>query len=152
MNQAIAGDVRFFFASVLLGVIAALVYDLLRVFRRVWKQSLFFVSFQDFVFWFLLGLSGFLLIYRYNDGVLRFFVLLGIGTGALLYYETLGRVFVSLCLKVLWLFVFPLQKGLLFLQKKGKLIKRTGLQDGRQKHQGRKDALATEKRKKKDGS
>ena len=117
MNQAIAGDVRFFFASVLLGVFAALAYDLLRVFRRFWRQSLFFVSFQDFVFWFLLGLSGFLLIYRYNDGVLRFFVLLGIGIGALLYYETLGRVFVSGCLKGLRLLALPLQKGLLFLQK-----------------------------------
>ena len=152
MNQEITGDIRFFFASVLLGVAAALCYDLLRVFRRFWKQSLFFVSLQDFVYWFLLGLAGFLLIYRYNDGVLRLFVLFGTGFGALLYYVTLGRCVVPCCLKVLRLLTFPLQKGLLFLKKQGKLIDRIKLQDEQQNHQGRKDGLATKKREEKDRS
>jgi len=39
MNQAMVGDVRFFLASVLLGTAAAFCYDLLRVWRRFYKEE-----------------------------------------------------------------------------------------------------------------
>lgn len=150
MNREIAGDVRFFLAALLLGMTAALCYDFLRVWRRFHKQSLFMVSLQDFVYWFLLGLAGFRLIYYFNAGTLRFFAFGGICLGACVYWVTFGRFFVKYCLKLLQVLTFPVRKGLLFLQKQGKLISRTWLQVREQKHHGRKDALATEKRKKKD--
>ena len=98
MNREIAGDVRFFLAAVLLGAVAALVYDVLRVFRRFHKQTLFVVSLQDFVFWFLLGLAGFRMVYIYNSGTLRAFAYGGMGLGAALYTVTVGRFFVTYCL------------------------------------------------------
>ena len=152
MNREIAGDVQFFLAAVLLGVAAALLYDLLRVWRRFRKQSLFLVSLQDFLYWFVLGLAGFSLIYRYNAGTLRFFALFGIFLGACLYRLTLGRFFVPYCLKLLRLLTFPIRKGLLFLRKQGKLmVSGTEKKVRKKKHHGRMDALATEKRKKKNG-
>ena len=117
MNKEIAGDVTFFLAAVFLGAIAALAYDLLRVWRRFRPQTLFTVSLQDFLYWFLLGLAGFRLIYSYNDGTLRGFTFLGIGLGACLYSLTLGRFFVKYCLKLLLFLTFPVRKGLLFLKK-----------------------------------
>ncbi len=150
MNREIAGDVRFFLAAMVLGVTAALLYDVLRVLRRFRKQSLFWVSLQDFLYWFLLGLAGFRLIYYYNAGTLRLFAFGGICVGAGLYYVTLGRFFVKYCLKLLLLFTFPLRKGLLFLRKQGKLwVSKMRRQVRKQKNHGRKDALATKKRKKK---
>lgn len=150
MNREIAGDVRFFLATVLLGIAAALLYDFLRVWRRFRKQTLFVVSLQDFLYWFVLGLAGFSLIYRYNAGTLRFFAFLGISLGACLYEVTLGRFFVTYCLKLLRLLTFPIRKGLLFLRKQGKLvISRTRSRVRKKKYHGRMDALATEKRKKK---
>lgn len=151
MNREIAGDVRFFLAAVVLGMAAALIYDLLRVWRRFHKQSLFMVSLQDFIYWFVLGLAGFQLIYRFNAGTLRFFAFGGICLGACVYMLTFGRFFVKYCLNVLRFFTYPVRKGLHFLQKQVKLISRTRLQVREQKHHGRKDALATKKRKKEDG-
>ncbi len=152
MNQAMVGDVRFFLASVLLGIAAAFCYDLLRVLRRFHKQSLFLVSLQDFIYWFLLGFAGFRLIYGYNAGTLRLCVFLGIGLGALLYLVTLGRFVVKYGLKLLRLLTFPLQKGLLFLKKQGKLISRIWLRRKKRNQQGRKDAFASKKRKEKNRS
>lgn len=149
MNQTMVGDVRFFLASVLLGIIAAFCYDLLRVWRRFHKHSLFFVSLQDFIYWFLLGFAGFRLIYSYNAGTLRLFVFMGIGLGALLYMVTLGCFVIKYGLKLLQLLTFPLQKGLLFLGKQGKLISRIWLRRKKRNQQGRKDALASKKRKEK---
>lgn len=150
MNREIAGDIRFFLAAVLLGAAAALVYDVLRVWRRFHKQTLFAVSLQDFVFWFLLGLAGFRMIYIYNAGTLRFFAYGGMGLGACLYTVTFGRFFVKYCLKLLQLLTFPLRKGLLFLKKQGKLIVRTRKQVRKQKCHGRKDTHASKKQKTKD--
>jgi len=153
MNREIAGDVHFFLATVLLGVLAALCYDLLRVWRRFHKQTLFAVSLQDFIYWFLMGLAGFRLIYCFNAGTLRFFAFGGICLGACIYMVTLGRFFVKYCLKLLLFFTFPLRKGLLFLRKQGKLlVSRICRLVRKKKHHGRKDALATKKQKKKNGT
>lgn len=149
MNQEFAGDARFFLATVLLGALAAMGYDVLRVWRRFHKQTLFFISLQDFFFWFALGILGFRLLYRYNAGTIRCFALGGMGLGACLYVCTIGRFFVTYGLKLLRLLTFPLRKGLNFLQKQGKLFSRRLPQWG--KH-GRKDAHAAEKSKEKNGS
>lgn len=150
MNREIAGDVVFFLAAVVLGMGAALVYDLLRVWRRFRKHTLFAVSVQDFIYWFLLGLAGFRLIYCYNDGILRFFAFLGIALGMGIYAVTVGRFFVKYCLKLLLLFTFPLRKGLIFLKKQGKLVlSKLGRSLGLQGHRGRMDALEKKRRKKK---
>lgn len=151
MNRDITGDIIFFFAAVVLGVAAALAYDLLRVWRRFRPQSLFMVSIQDFLYWFLLGFAGFYLMYSYNDGVLRAFAFLGICLGAGFYAFTLGRFFVTYCLKLLLFFTFPLRKGLLFLKKQGKLIiRKLGERAKERKHHGRTDVHGKKKRKKKD--
>lgn len=151
MNREIAGDVRFFLAAVALGVAAALVYDLLRIWRRLRKHSLFLLSVQDFIYWFFLGLAGFRMMYYYNAGILRFFAFFGICLGAGLYLVTVSRFFVKYCVRLLRFFGLPLQKGLLFLKKQGKLWvrNRSRLAKKRNEH-GRKDALAEKKGKKKD--
>lgn len=139
MNQELIGDIRFFLATVLLGAAAAWVYDILRVWRRFHRQTLFVVSLQDFLFWFALGVFGFRLLYRYNAGTLRLFALGGMSFGACLYVWTIGRFFVTYCLKLLLFITFPLRKGLNFLQKQGKLIKKSF---SRRRRRGRKDIVA----------
>lgn len=149
MNREIAGDVQFFLTAVLLGGVAAMAYDMLRVWRRFRSQTLFAVSVQDFLYWFLVGLAGFRLIYYYNDGTLRAFAFGGMVLGGCLYGLTLGRFFVKYCLKLLLFFTFPLRKALLFLKKQGKLMVRMiSKADREQKHHGRMDALEEKKRKK----
>lgn len=144
MNQELIGDIRFFLATVLLGAVAAWAYDILRVWRRFHRQTLFVVSLQDFLFWFALGVFGFRLLYRYNAGTLRLFALAGMLLGACLYLWTIGRFFVTYCLKLLLFITFPLRKGLNFLQKQGKLIKKSF---SRRRRHGRKDILAAKERK-----
>lgn len=150
MNREIGGDIRFFLAALALGAVAALVYDLLRVWRRLRKHTLFAISVQDFLYWFFLGLAGFRMLYYYNAGTLRFFAFFGICLGACLYLVTLSRFFVKYCLQLLLFLTFPLRKGLLFLKKQGKLWIRNGSKLVKKRSdQGRKDVLATKKRKKK---
>lgn len=139
-------EIRFFGATVLFGAVAALCYDILRIWRRVWKRGLFAVSVQDFCFWFTFGVLAFRLMYLFNAGILRFYAFGGICVGACLYLWTLGRVFVKIGLKIVLFFTFPLRKGLQFLKKQFKLKFRSHTREKRKE-----DAHATtEKKEKKD--
>jgi len=151
MNRELGGDVRFFLAMVAFGAGAALVYDMFRVLRRLKKQSLFEVSLQDFVFWFVTGLMAFRVLYRYNAGVLRLFAFVGAGLGAVLYRVLFSRLFVTLGVVVLHFLFLPLEKGLHFLKKQGKLIKTTWLNARARRRREREDALATAEREKSKG-
>ena len=148
MNRELEGDVRFFLAMVVFGAAAALVYDMLRVLRRLRKQSLFTVSLQDFVYWFATGLVAFRVIYRYNAGVLRLFVFVGAGLGAVLYRALFSRFFVTYCVKLLRILFLPMEKGLLFLKKQGKLIKKAWSAGKERRDRERKDVLATKEQEK----
>lgn len=112
MNQEIIPELRFFLASIALGLLFALAYDVLRIFRRILKQNLLAVSAEDFLFWLFAGLMGFRVIYVYNYGIVRWYALFGMVSGALFYYGTISSFFVGFCTKFLLFFIKPVRKGL----------------------------------------
>ena len=70
----------------LAGVFLAACYDILRIFRNIADHSSFWVGMEDILYWCASGIYLFNLIYRENDGMIRFYVLLFTGLGALLYH------------------------------------------------------------------
>ena len=76
-------------------------------------------------------------------------VLGGMCLGACIYIGTIGRFFVTSCLKVLLFLTFPLRKGLNFLRKQGKLLSKK--LPKRETH-GRKDAHAAKEREEENGT
>ena len=69
-----------------------IVYDCLRLFRRILPHGIIWISVEDFLYWLVSGIMIFLLLYYRNDGAMRLYILLGIACGALIYYFTLGRI------------------------------------------------------------
>ena len=69
----------FFLQALLAGNIVLLVYTCIRVFRRLIKHDLFFVSLEDFFFWVWAGLYLFVKIYDTSDGSIRWFFTIGVG-------------------------------------------------------------------------
>lgn len=94
MSADILKELSFLFSSMLTGILITFVYDILRIFRRVVKHNGFFVSFEDFWFWAGSFVCIFYLLYRENNGTLRWFVVLGAAAGMFLYKLTAGRFFV----------------------------------------------------------
>ncbi len=79
------GENEFLLCAALLGVLITLLYDGLRILRRVIPHSAFFVSLEDLGFWIYCGSEVFLLMYHENNGTLRWFAVLGALAGMLLY-------------------------------------------------------------------
>lgn len=84
VSPVILEEVRLFFMSVGLGFFLAVIYEFLRLFRKLVKHALLARSVEDFCYWIFSGLACFVLIFRENDGILRGFVILGVLIGMLL--------------------------------------------------------------------
>ena len=79
----------------LAGVFLAVCYDILRIFRNIADHSSFWIGIEDILYWCVSGIYLFNLIYRENDGMIRIYVLLFTGLGALLYHAGPSMILVK---------------------------------------------------------
>ncbi len=79
----IGDEVSIFFQAMLAGNIVLLVYMCIRVFRRLIRHSLFFISLEDFFFWVWTGVYLFEKIYNTSDGSIRWFFTIGVVIGGI---------------------------------------------------------------------
>lgn len=70
-----------FLSACLAGNIVCLVYCAIRVFRRLIRHSLFWVSMEDLMFWVTVGLYLFAEMYRTCSGNIRWYFVLGVLIG-----------------------------------------------------------------------
>ena len=85
MNQIINMEVRFFLVSVLCGAFLLVAYDILRIFRRVMEHNAVWISIEDILYWMVGAVFIFRVMYKMNNGVIRWFSLIGILLGMIIY-------------------------------------------------------------------
>lgn len=118
MSLGIAGELQFFGLSLLRGILILLLYDLLRIFRRVVSHGTFAVAVEDICYWLITALLIFQLIYRENDGAIRGYAIAALVMGMVLYYFTLSKYLVNGISWVLKKILSFLLKPVHFLWKK----------------------------------
>lgn len=117
--------------SLLMGAAMLALYDLLRVIRRVFPHGIVWISLEDAVFWILSAGWFFLRVGKANDGIIRFYIILGVALGALLYYRILSRPL----MKYVTLFIRNIKKELKKVKKAAtiKISRRKGTQKSEEK-------------------
>lgn len=120
MNKAITVELQFFLISILWGVIILVVYDLLRILRRIIPHNSLFIALEDLVFWVLSSVFIFAMIYTMNNGTIRGFSVMGMGIGMVLYHFIVSELFVKWTSKALLLIISPIK---MFLAQLKRLIK-----------------------------
>ena len=113
-------------SALFLGMVLALEYDCIRIFRRVIRhKNIWVMSAEDILYWIYAAVTVFCMTYEVNDGILRGFLVTGFLAGAVLYrysafyfivvfeYSTFfvkyTTKFINLCLK-------PLKKALCLIK------------------------------------
>ena len=66
------------------GMIVALVYWTIRVFRRMIRHNLLWISVEDGLFWILTGIYLFSEIYRVCQGMIRWYFVMSVCCGGIL--------------------------------------------------------------------
>lgn len=82
---------QLFAMAVLLGAGLLFLYDFLRIFRRILRHNVVGIAVEDILFWLFCALWMFGFMYRYNEGIIRGFLVFGAAVGMILYSVLASR-------------------------------------------------------------
>ena len=125
LSESIYHEIRFLLDSVLLGIIISFVYDNIRVVRRVIPHNTVFISIEDLFFWIFVAIYIFLLQHRENNGIFRWFSVVGAFAGMMVYRKIAGKFYIKhmtiilqKVLKILYLFFSTVFSPIYYVEKK----------------------------------
>ncbi len=101
MEEYIRAQASLFLDSMFVGVVIMALYDVLRLMRRIIRHRDILVNIEDFLYWTVAGFMVFAMIYAKNDGALRWFIVVGVILGAIIYARSFGQFLVKIVSKYL---------------------------------------------------
>lgn len=117
MSEIIGLQAKFFIASFASGIIMLIVYDVLRILRRIVKHSRLLVAIEDILFWVISSIFIFIMMYIENDGIIRGFSIMGMLLGMILYNILLSKYIVNGISYILNKIIDTVRRIILFLLK-----------------------------------
>ena len=113
MSQDIIQEISFFLHSTIMGIVITFAYDWFLIIRKLIKHNTLWISIEDIIFWLSCGIGVFYMLHRENNGVLRWFTVMGAVIGMACYKLLVGHKFVhimSTCIyKIMWFFFKVIQ-------------------------------------------
>jgi len=101
--SSLAEQTYAFLMTILAGGVIGFLFDLYRVFRSMLRPKQLGTAVTDLLFWIVVTPTVFAMLLAGNWGELRFYVLVGLAIGLLLYFQALSAA-------VLWLFMGALKR------------------------------------------
>ena len=92
MILGIEKELSVFLQAALAGNLVYLVYLAIRIFRRIIKHNLFWVSLEDALFWIVTGFYLFTQIYKTSNGTIRWYFVLGVAVGGMLTHYIISKI------------------------------------------------------------
>lgn len=94
-------QIHLFFISGLYGILLGLWYEFFRTLRKNFVHKNKMVHLEDMIFCFTAAIGLFILFQVYNQGMVRFYCLVGLECGAVFYFLVLSEVMESCFLYLL---------------------------------------------------
>lgn len=94
MTLSMAQQTEIFLWSVVFGFALGAFYDVFRILRLIIPTGTIAAFVEDTLFWLISAFSTFLFILNINSGEIRWYILLGIFAGALIYHVSIGALVV----------------------------------------------------------
>lgn len=85
-------QIKTFFSMLLFGFFSGFIFNIYQIILHRFRFKRFIIHIFDIVFSVLLGVSGFILLIYINNGSLRFYVILAITIGFLIYNSIVHRI------------------------------------------------------------
>ena len=85
----------------LTGIFVGCLFDFFRVLRKLFKTSNLITYIEDILFWILTGIIILYTIWYFNDGEIRFYLLLGLIMGIIIYILIISEIYFKILFKVL---------------------------------------------------
>ncbi|MBR4030580.1 MAG: spore cortex biosynthesis protein YabQ [Clostridia bacterium] len=92
MDTELIFEIRVFFLCGLCGIACAVVYDLLRIIRRVFNTGSKMTFFMDIIFWIMCTILTFGMVFYANYGQIRWYEGVGLVLGASVYFLSASKM------------------------------------------------------------
>lgn len=90
-----------FIIFILVGFLIGLLFDIFRISRKTFKTSDIITSIEDILFWILTGLLILFSIFKFNNGDIRVYIILGILIGIALYMLVFSKIVINTLVKII---------------------------------------------------
>lgn len=118
MSETIYAEFNTFCYAIMLGAFCGVIYDIIRIFRRIIKKKIAVTAAEDIIYWLAVSVLMFMLMYRENGGMVRGYAIIGMAAGMILYEISIGKFFVKYVSKFLNCVLNRIKKVLEFILKK----------------------------------
>ncbi|OON97540.1 MAG: hypothetical protein ATN36_03015 [Epulopiscium sp. Nele67-Bin005] len=98
-NELVNVQGALFIECLKVGIMMGMVYDLIRIFRKLVYHFDWLVHLEDLLYWVGCSFLGFGMLYMHNYAEIRLFAFLGIAIGAVGYFVTLSVIFMKIATK-----------------------------------------------------
>lgn len=85
----------------IVGIIIGVVFDLFRILRKTIKTNEIFTNIEDILFWIITGILIIYSMYIFCDGELRFFMIIGIIIGTIMYMITFSKYVIKISIYII---------------------------------------------------
>lgn len=80
----------------IVGAAIGILFDIFRIIRKAFKTNDIITYMEDILFWILTGIIIIYTMYKFCDGELRFFMIMGIALGICLYIVTISHYVIKI--------------------------------------------------------
>lgn len=84
-------ELALFGLAVMSGIGLLVLYDILRIIRRIIPHGIIWISIEDLLYWAFVGSWLFLKVCQVNNGIIRGYMIIGMLAGIVLYYFLFSR-------------------------------------------------------------
>ncbi len=95
MGTLVQWELQYVSVTITVGIGLAVLYDCLRIWRRLVPHGIIWLSVEDILFWMASALITFTVCFVEDAGNIRWFAVAGEALGALMYHYTIGRILVK---------------------------------------------------------
>lgn len=93
MEISVSEQLYVFLTMVLTGAGAGMLFDLFRVIRASFHTRALSVNLFDLLYWLVMSISVFLILFMVNNGELRWYEVIGLVLGCVIYFLSLSALF-----------------------------------------------------------
>ena len=101
MGSTIANQLYLLLIFTITGIAIGIFFDIFRISRKSFKTSDFITCLEDIIFWIITGIFFLYILFRFNNGEIRSFVIIGILFGIIMYMLTISKYFIEINVKII---------------------------------------------------
>lgn len=129
--EEIRSQLIFLLGSFLSGVFVMLAYEVVNIFRGLFRPGVIGRLFMDVIFFVLSGVCVFQMIFSCNNGTIRSFFVFAFGIGAILYRKTVGTLLSDLFVKAVKKIGYLISRPFVLLCRKMRKKKKAGEEENK---------------------